>query len=244
MSVSETQHNFRLLNECEPQSGERNMAIDEALLESTIRTSVGTFRLYRWREPTISLGYFQGKSDNAMPTRFQELPSVRRITGGGAILHHHEITYSITIRRDHPLLETPVSLYDIVHRWITDAFSRQNIEVHPRGESVGESKEPFLCFLRSDPRDLLLAGSKIVGSAQRRRKGVILQHGSIILHTSKWTPEIPGVDDFSKEEFSLLKFREDLVRVAGTTLNFVERFERCVSPTEILNSWLAMKSFC
>ena len=104
MSVSETQHKFRLLNENEPRSGKRNMAIDEALLASTIRSGIGTFRIYRWREPTVSLGYFPRKISDDLPTRFRELPQVQRVTGGGAILHHHEITYSIAICRDHPLL--------------------------------------------------------------------------------------------------------------------------------------------
>lgn len=193
-------NDLRLLVEREPLSGARNMAIDEALLESVAAGGAATLRLYRWSEATVSLGYFQRETPEIDPGgRFEGLPVVRRLSGGGAILHHRELTYSCCIPAEHPLAAEPTRLYDELHAGICAAFLELGLVVSPRGVTEGDEK-PFLCFARGDRRDLVFEGFKVVGSAQRRRRGAILQHGSILLRRSPFLPEIPGLLDLAHAE--------------------------------------------
>jgi len=114
-------------------------------------------------------------------------PSVRRTrrqTGGGAIIHADELTYSLTLPTNHPLLaKGPNYLYTLVHeaaitmlieRGITAA--KANCE-HPANAQRG----PFLCFERRSSMDVVVNGKKVLGSAQRRTAGAVLQHGSLQL---------------------------------------------------------------
>ena len=199
----------RLLIESKSQSGPHNMAVDEALLESVSQGGPASFRLYTWSDATISLGYFQRKNPEIeLGGPFHGLPVVRRLSGGGAILHHHELTYSCCIPPSHLLAEDPSRLYDEMHARIQAALSDCGIEVTPRGEVEGK-ESTFLCFARGDRRDLICRGFKVVGSAQRRRKGAILQHGSILLRRSALLPEHPGVFDLENapDETTHLKRR-------------------------------------
>lgn len=181
-----------------PRSGADNMAIDESLLVSAIEHKTRTLRLYRWREPTVSLGYFQKEDDPVLQTRFAGLPRVWRLSGGGALLHDREITYSITLPDGHPLADAPTLLYDQVHAALVALLNDLGAPAQVRGEKR-EQPEPFLCFGRGDPRDIVLAGHKIVGSAQRRRRGAILQHGALLLEHSPYAPEFPGLFNLAPE---------------------------------------------
>jgi len=178
------------------RSGADNMAIDESLLVSAIDHKSQTLRLYRWKEPTVSLGYFQKDDDPVLTGRFAGLPSVRRLSGGGALLHDRELTYSIALPDGHPLADAPTELYDQVHAALVAFLNSLGAPVHVRGEKLTEP-EPFLCFGRGDPRDIVLGPHKIVGSAQRRRKGAILQHGALLLERSPHAPEFPGLFDLA-----------------------------------------------
>ncbi len=163
-----------------------NMAADEALL---VRVGAGksapTLRLYQWDPPTISLGYFQAYSDyEALPPPVGELPVVRRLTGGGAILHDRELTYSLTLPAGHPLLgEGPNRLYEIVHEAVRSCLAEAGIEARASGEGddSGAARGPFFCFARRHVYDLLIGSDKVAGSAQRRTRTAVLQHGSIVL---------------------------------------------------------------
>ena len=182
----------RVLIDSEPASGSWNMAVDEALLESAVERRTCALRLYRWSEATLSLGYFQPEDARNHP-RFAALPAVRRLSGGGAILHHDELTYSCAIPPGHPLAADPLRLYVRVHEQIISLLNDCQIAAGLRGEVLRGQDEPFLCFGRGDPRDIVLAGHKIVGSAQRRRRGAILQHGALLLEHSTHAPEFPGL---------------------------------------------------
>lgn len=187
---------LRVILETAAQPGAMNMAIDEVLLESAITRQVATLRLYTWREPTVSLGYFQSPDDPVLAERFGGLAQVRRLSGGGAILHDQELTYSVTYPAEHPFGSNPGTLYDRVHAAIVELLNEWQIPAKLRGEAkLGE--QPFLCFGRGDARDIVLNGFKIVGSAQRRRKGAVLQHGALLLRRSVHAPEFPGVQDLS-----------------------------------------------
>ena len=191
----------RVLIESAPNSGIRNMAIDEVLLETALATGQMQIRWYRWDRATLSLGYFQPEADPLETSQTRELPRVRRLSGGGAILHHHEWTCSFALPPDHPLALEPGNLYEAVHRQIVAFLNRAGVPATMRRDAVTGSMagqtaaEPFLCFGRGDPRDIVLHGHKIVGSAQRRRKGAVLQHGSLLLDRSPAAPEFPGIRD-------------------------------------------------
>jgi len=185
------------------------MAVDEALLESAVSDQVCSLRWYRWDEPTISLGYFQENNSQEQNQLWEGLPRVRRLSGGGAILHHHELTYSFAIPASHPLAQSPPELYVTIHQPLIDVLAAHDLLVSFRGVSFRSAAEPFLCFGRGDERDLVYQGNKILGSAQRRRRGAIVQHGSLLLLTSQYAPDFPGllnqVDQTSRYQESFLQ---------------------------------------
>lgn len=187
----------RLLIESKPTSGSWNMAVDEVLLESAIERNLCSVRIYRWCTATVSLGYFQKAAAISDAPCLHSLPVVRRLSGGGAILHHHEITYSCSVPARHILARQPHKLYWLVHSAINHVLATHGITAAIRGKSQQQHKDSFLCFSRGDPNDIVLHGCKIVGSAQRRRRGAILQHGSLIVQKSLHAPEIAGLLDLS-----------------------------------------------
>lgn len=179
-------------------TGPANMARDEALLDSVAegpRSAV--LRTYGWVEPTLSLGYFQRIAEAEREPRWRGVPMVRRPSGGGAIWHHHEVTYALVLPAQHPLARRSAELYRAVHAAIAQAIAGTGIAAERRGVARADSQQqrPFLCFADRDPEDLLVRGSKIVGSAQRRRRGAVLQHGALLLARSPMTPELPGLTD-------------------------------------------------
>jgi lipoate-protein ligase A len=205
-----------------PLCGEENMRRDEELLRLAIDKGEMWLRFYEWSEPTISLGHFQKENEVELPKALVELPRVKRLSGGGAIMHHHELTYSIVIPANHSVANDPTSLYDIIHeRWI-EVFSGLGVKLKKRGVKEVSKEAEFLCFLRGDTRDLLLGEHKIMGSAQRRRKGAILQHGSLLFKHSAFTPELQGISDLSDlkeldfKRISELFYQSELARIEGT----------------------------
>ncbi len=185
-------HPVRVWLDDPPRSGPANMAYDEALLEAALHDGFCCVRIYRWAEPTLSLGYFQ-PFDEHLRRQFPGLAVVRRLSGGGALIHHHEITYSLVIPADHPLARVPIQLYERVHDAVISVLGARGIPARLRGEASAAS--PFLCFGRGDPRDILVCGHKVLGSAQRRRRGSVLQHGALLLRRSPHAPEFPGIVD-------------------------------------------------
>lgn len=184
------------------------MAFDEALLEAALADGVGTVRWYRWSRPTVSLGYFQQFA--AVPEAYQSagLDVVRRLSGGGAILHDRELTYSLSLPPLHSHSANPHELYVAVHAEIAQVLSRFGFTAAPRGSAGSAEPSPpgdeaFLCFGRGDPCDLLLSGWKILGSAQRRRRGAVLQHGSLLLEASPHAANHPGLFELAPRAVDL-----------------------------------------
>jgi lipoyl(octanoyl) transferase len=210
---------IRVIVEPEAASGVWNMAVDELLLESALRHGTCTLRWYRWREPTLSLGYFQSPDDPLIDDRFSALPVVRRLTGGGAILHDRELTYSCAIGPGHPLTADPASLYTAMHAAIVAELDRVGVAVAPRGVADKSLDANFLCFSRGDANDLVIAGHKVLGSAQRRRRGAVLQHGSLLLERSPVAPEYPGIAELSGVTASAI----DVMRLAAATADVLGR---------------------
>ena len=210
-----------------PMSGEFNMAMDAALLELGAGRNVSVIRIYRWSTPTISVGYFQATSgQTASP--FLSVPTVRRLSGGGAILHDAELTYSCVLPSTHQLRKNPSELYEVIHSRLIQLLSgcgitcmlRQTFESENNpNNTMGIAAEPFLCFLRSNPNDIVdSSGAKIVGSAQRRRKGITLQHGSILLSASTLMPTIPGIRQLCPR-FDAQRFQNELPAAIGESVS-------------------------
>lgn len=174
-----------------PASGAWNMAIDAALLEAAVNEGVCAVRWYQWVEPTLSLGHFQDQSAQTLAG----LPIVRRLSGGGAIVHDQELTYSCVIPAGHPLSHAPQELYSVIHQNIAEILQSYGFPVTARGKTLAARSNEFLCFGRGDAFDLVVNETKVLGSAQRRRKGAVLQHGSLILTASPSAPQFPGLLD-------------------------------------------------
>jgi len=178
-AVTET---WRLLETWDADPGV-NMAVDEALL---VTEGPPTLRFYTWRPSALSLGYFQRVADvsgmERAPVR------VRRLTGGGAIHHENELTFSIACSLEHPLYRGAVKAsYERVHGLLAAVFLELGVAATLRGEGGLRSdvEGSGMCFHRSTPLDLVWSGRKGVGSAQRRTRGRVLHHGSIKLAASE-----------------------------------------------------------
>lgn len=171
-----------------------NMALDQALLESVDAGSGPVLRLYAWSDPTLSLGYFQRYADRSAHPESADVACLRRASGGGAILHDRELTYSIV----YPILGMAaganLDLYQRTHRAIARALSDFGIRAVPNGLNRGDARS-FLCFQRRTEQDLIVSGYKVLGSAQRKGRRAVLQHGSLLVRASRWAPQLPGIFD-------------------------------------------------
>jgi lipoate-protein ligase A len=182
----------------ETADGITNMALDEALLELA-EAGIAVVRTYEWSEPTLSLGYFQSLSVAEQDGRWRGAPIVRRPTGGGALWHHHEVTYALVIPHDHPLARRHTDLYEAVHLAIAEGLRMLGVPARPRGDGQNLSHRPFLCFQDREASDVVVGPVKVVGSAQRRRAGAVLQHGALLLAHSPTTPELLGLKELVRD---------------------------------------------
>jgi lipoate-protein ligase A len=179
-----------------------NMALDQSLLESAGRRRCPTLRFYTWRRPTLSLGYFQSLADRVRHPESESLDCVRRGTGGGAIVHHHELTYSLVMPSAVTQAGPREALYRQIHQAFAEVLSEWGVRAVPHrlaGQKATGPElsppEPFLCFQRRTSEDLVVAGYKVLGSAQRRTRDAMLQHGSLLLRASVYAPQLPGIGD-------------------------------------------------
>jgi len=186
-----------------PAAGAWNMAVDELLWQWSAEAGRPCWRFYRWKEPTLSLGYFQAYADRRRHVASRNCPVVRRPSGGGAIVHDAELTYSFALPSEHPLAGRPVRLYETVHVTLVDVLADRGIAAALCGQSEGPipGRQPFLCFRRRSPGDVLVGEVKIAGSAQRRSKQAVLQHGSVLLACSPAAPELMGLSDLAGGAF-------------------------------------------
>ncbi len=205
-----------------------NMAIDQAILESTAATGQTTLRFYAWAPATLSLGYFQKLEDRELHAASARCPIVRRASGGGAIVHDDELTYSLCVATTGSIAKANADLYDTVHVAIRDSLAEQGIETSlfesaPNEKIKASQSDPFLCFQRRAVGDLICDGAKVGGSAQRRLKNAIIQHGSLLLSQSEQAPELPGLKELSGSAVDVEKLSDSVaVRLAKSMeLEFV-----------------------
>jgi len=176
-----TAPSWRLLRDS-AADGAANMARDEALLASAARGAAPTLRLYAWIRPTLSLGAHQPGADADLHAcRRRGVDLVRRPTGGGAVLHDAEVTYAVAGRLGRsPFPYSVVGVYEGIAAALVAALARMNVPA-VAGCSATRERPPADCFARPAHREILVGGRKLIGSAQLRRRGAFLQHGSILL---------------------------------------------------------------
>ncbi len=187
-----------------------NMALDEALLDWHSKGLIPpTIRFYGWNPATLSIGYFQKVEKEINLDKVEEyaLGFVRRPTGGRGVLHDQELTYSVIVSEDHPDMPATVTeAYRVISQGILEGFKDVGLDAYfaiPRtDEEKNALKNPrsAVCFDAPSWYELVVEGRKVAGSAQTRQKGVILQHGSIIL-------------DIDEDKlFDLFKYSSDRLR--------------------------------
>jgi len=169
-----------------PARGAWNMAVDEAILESAGRGAVlPTLRLYGWEPACLSLGYAQSYKDvDADRLRARGWDVVRRATGGRAILHIDELTYSVTAPPDEPRVQGSVlESYHRLARALVGAVRGLGlpVEMEKNTPASGDARGP-VCFEVPSAYEIVVDGKKLIGSAQARKKEGVLQHGTFPLH--------------------------------------------------------------
>jgi lipoate-protein ligase A len=201
-------------------AGSWNMAVDQALLSGINDAGSIALRFYRWSPATLTLGYFQSARQRDEHPPSAECAVVRRVTGGGAILHDRELTYSLCVPRGHRLAAANTELYRHIHDAVRGCLRVWGIEARLQAESDPARSSRFLCFERRSPGDILVGEFKIGGSAQRRREGAVLQHGSIVLSTSPHAPELPGLSELSGMEISTTMMRDGIIAQLERSMNW------------------------
>ena len=174
-----------------PAPAVQNMAVDEGLLREAVTPgALPVLRFYTWSPAAVSLGRFQDKERavNAEACRQRGFDIVQRITGGRAVLHCDELTYSIIARSDSALFPNDIlGTYRVIAAGLLAGLRELGIAaemVSRSGRHAGMvksvSQEPA-CFSSPSWYEILVKGRKIIGSAQRRVGGAFLQHGSILI---------------------------------------------------------------
>jgi lipoate-protein ligase A len=178
--------NWRLLY-TPPSRGAWNMAVDESILEHLHRDeALPTLRLYSWDPPCLSLGHAQHFADIDMTRlKSQGWEVVRRVTGGRAILHTDELTYSVTGSAEEPVLAGGIlESYNRLAQALMYAMHELGLPVEMK-EDVGHTKSVShinpVCFEVPSTYEITVNGKKLIGSAQARKKEGVLQHGSLPL---------------------------------------------------------------
>lgn len=163
------------------------MALDEVLLsQAACKAIPPTFRLYAWDPPTLSLGYAQKASDvNLLELKNQGWDLIRRPTGGKAILHIDELTYSITAPVDEPVVSgSLLESYQRISAMLQKALEYLGVQTSAdkQYENLPNKSENPICFEVPSNFEITCKNKKLIGSAQARKLGGVLQHGSLPLY--------------------------------------------------------------
>ena len=198
----------------ETADGARNMAADEALLFHA-EAGVASLRFYGWSPPTLSLGYFQPAAARLGDDRLARLPWVRRATGGATLIHDSELTYALALPAGLPW-QTGQPWMPRFHEILKAALASLGADVAlaPRNDVRGD----VLCFQKHTIGDLICRDFKIGGSAQRKHRRSLLQHGSILLRQSSAAPALPGIFELTGVDIAPALLRDAIIQhfVAAT----------------------------
>jgi lipoate-protein ligase A len=190
--------------------GPHNMAADEVMLLAAER-GTASLRFYGWSPATLSLGYFQPAAARLDDPRLAALPWVRRATGGATLVHDHELTYAVALPPGPPW-QVGESWMPRMHRIVMAALDR--LGAIGKVETVRDPRNfgDVLCFQQQTVGDLTTYGHKIVGSAQRRHRRCLLQHGAILLRRSEAAPALPGLFEATGVDLEPLVLRDAIVK--------------------------------
>lgn len=160
-----------------------NMAFDECLINWHSEGKIPpTLRFYGWSDPSLSVGRFQ-KVDNKIDFEAIErhhCQFVRRLTGGSAVLHDDELTYSLVITESDPGIPKSVQeAYHILSKGVLEGYKNLGIPAEFGMEKSREKGRTAICFEKPAIYEMIVDGKKLSGNAQTRKKGVLLQHGSV-----------------------------------------------------------------
>lgn len=206
----------------EVKSGAENMQIDSDLLENAIKNKQEEpiFRLYGWSPACVSLGRNQ-KSDFIDEKFLKEhnIDVVRRLTGGRALLHDSEITYSFVCPVSYLKNgENVVQSYKEISQILIDAFKKIGIELDFGGIKKPQGHKDY-CMLVSTGADLCYKGRKLIGSAQFRKEGYILQHGSILYDYERnflediFKEKVDSSSVISLKEINSIVAKDDIIQI-------------------------------
>ena len=210
----------------------RNMALDEALSEAVRKKlSPPTLRLYQWDRPSVSIGYFQKAADiNTDYCRTKGYPVVRRLTGGRAILHDAELTYSLSSPADSGLFEAGLrKTYAVISNALLHGLKLNGIdaEISWRKKQGPAHRNPA-CFTSVSYGEIKAGGKKIIGSAQKRYKNGFMQHGSILLsfRADELRSALNGSNSVDFEDIGALRDHNREITVTQLQLSLKEAFEK------------------
>ncbi|MFD1204426.1 MULTISPECIES: biotin/lipoate A/B protein ligase family protein [Sporosarcina] len=216
-----------------------NMALDEALLDWHSKGEIGpVLRFYEWEPATLSIGYFQSvdKEIDMSSVKEHGLGFVRRPTGGRGVLHEDELTYSVIVSEAYPdMPETVTEAYRVISGGLLKGFQNLGLQaefsVPASKEQADRLKKPksAVCFDAPSWYELVVEGKKVAGSAQTRQKGVILQHGAILLSLDE--DKLISLFKFDSAE-ARERMRMNLPQKAVAIDRLVERevsIEECIS---------------
>ncbi len=212
--------------------GAHNMAADDALLQTAL-AGTPSLRFYGWSEPTVSLGYFQPEAVRLADSLLAALPYVRRPSGGATLVHHHEVTYALALPPGLPWQESlggQVWL-ERMHDILATALADLAVTARPHVSSPEDQFPGFLCFRHFAAGDLRIGAAKIVGSAQRRHRGALLQHGALLLAQSPFTPQLPGILELAERRLAVDEVCP-AIRKAFQIATGWELFEQDFTPEE------------
>ena len=191
------------------------MAADETLVRSAA-LGAASLRFYGWTAATVSLGYFQPHAVRLTDSRLAILPWVRRPSGGATLVHHHELTYALAVPAGVPW-QSGESWMLRMHRIITATLAELGPAHAQMVQDSPVKHGEVLCFQQFTPGDVLCGGKKIVGSAQRKYRQALMQHGSVLVAQSEHTPDLSGIRELTGITLPMAQLREAIGR------NFVEQ---------------------
>jgi lipoate-protein ligase A len=173
--------NWYLWLDCD-RSPYMNMSIDELLLQEADQTGVPVIRIYGWDRKSVSIGYVQ--SYEAAP--YQEYTVVRRPTGGGIVYHDNDLTYTAVVPSTHEICKlNRMDSYHVFHRAVQQALADFGLTASLAPDESGPvDRATMQCFVTPTRYDVVAAGKKFAGAAQRRTRDGILHQGSIDLKAS------------------------------------------------------------
>lgn len=183
----------------EAHAGAWNMAADERLLEQAAASGC-TLRFYAWSAPTLSLGYFQSAREIDAQPLSAAWTCVRRASGGGALVHDQadfDLTYSVAVADPSRRASRQADLYRVFHQSLVEALLTYGITAHRCSDPTSDADKSFLCFQRHAAGDVLIGRHKVLGSAQRRGRDTLLQHGSVLLQSVPTAPQLPGLQELT-----------------------------------------------